>query len=70
MYYSYATPSLVLSSKSESANDVVKYICEELNSEPIPNDPDTNEQHTDIFKLNSLLDGHESHPMTDHTELS
>ena len=48
-------------SKSKSVNEVVKVHMRRA-SEPVTNDPDTNEQHTEKFRLESLVDTHVSFP--------
>ena len=45
----------------KSVSDMVKVHMRRA-SEPITNNPDTNEQHTEKFKLISLMDTPESHP--------
>ena len=62
-------PGPVLNIESKSVNDVVKVHMRRA-SEPIPNDPDTNEQHTEKFKLKSLVDTHVSYPKRWCTTLS
>ena len=46
--------------------------CAKRSSEPIPTNPDINEQHTERLKPNSIVDIYASYPRepTDHTVLS